>query len=257
MVVCAGVSAPPPPSPSELGWTGSLPHPMEWTAAADSELLKAQAKEVRAPLSDHFAPAKSLQATVYLKMLSTFCERAASQPANHLACPHQVETTALAQPHLSPMRSTLQRWLLTHSGHLVLPPEILIRDFCLVLCCVVVCSHLQVGVAARRESLGETLAGLQEMLMYGLKGMAAYTHHAEALGATSDEAYSYINSALHFLAQPAAKDAGECCWECRCNCIILCQLGLGSVCTGLAKCMKLWKCVNWVGEVLQRWCEDC
>lgn len=37
---------------------------------------------------------------------------------------------------------------------------------------------MQVGVAARRESLGETLAGLQEMLMYGLKGMAAYTHHA-------------------------------------------------------------------------------
>ena len=27
-------------------------------------------------------------------------------------------------------------------------------------------------------SLGETLAGLQEMLVYGLKGMAAYTHHA-------------------------------------------------------------------------------
>jgi hypothetical protein len=36
----------------------------------------------------------------------------------------------------------------------------------------------QVGVAARRESLGATLAGLQEMLVYGLKGMAAYTHHA-------------------------------------------------------------------------------
>lgn len=40
---------------------------------------------------------------------------------------------------------------------------------------------LQVGVAARRESLGATLAGLQEMLMYGLKGMAAYTHHAGML----------------------------------------------------------------------------
>jgi len=39
-------------------------------------------------------------------------------------------------------------------------------------------SCLQAGVALRRESLGETLAGLQEMLMYGLKGMAAYTHHA-------------------------------------------------------------------------------
>lgn len=50
---------------------------------------------------------------------------------------------------------------------------------CAVLCCgVVSVPAQQVGVAARRESLGETLAGLQEMLMYGLKGMAAYTHHA-------------------------------------------------------------------------------
>lgn len=76
-------------------------------------------------------------------------------------------------------------------------------------CCAVSCCGLQVGVAARRESLGATLAGLQEMLMYGLKGMAAYTHHAEALGATSADAYAYINSALHFLAQPAAKDPGR------------------------------------------------
>jgi hypothetical protein len=37
---------------------------------------------------------------------------------------------------------------------------------------------LQAGVSLRRESLGATLAGLQEMLVYGLKGMAAYTHHA-------------------------------------------------------------------------------
>lgn len=34
----------------------------------------------------------------------------------------------------------------------------------------------------RRETLGATLAGLQEMLMYGLKGMAAYTHHAGEAG---------------------------------------------------------------------------
>lgn len=34
---------------------------------------------------------------------------------------------------------------------------------------------------------------------------ATYT---EALGATSADAYGYINSALHFLAQPAAKEPG-------------------------------------------------
>lgn len=43
------------------------------------------------------------------------------------------------------------------------------------VCC---CCCYQAGVALRRESLGATLSGLQEMLMYGLKGMAAYTHHA-------------------------------------------------------------------------------
>ncbi|KAF8063692.1 hcp [Scenedesmus sp. PABB004] len=65
------------------------------------------------------------------------------------------------------------------------------------------------GVAPRREALGATLAGLQEMLAYGLKGMAAYTHHAEALGKTSGDAYAYINRALSFLASPAAKTPGE------------------------------------------------
>jgi hypothetical protein len=43
----AGVTAPPAPSPSELGWTGSLPHPTQYTPAGDAEQLKEQAKEVR------------------------------------------------------------------------------------------------------------------------------------------------------------------------------------------------------------------
>lgn len=43
----AGVSAPAAPSPSELGWTGSLPHPSQFTAGADATLLNEQAKEVR------------------------------------------------------------------------------------------------------------------------------------------------------------------------------------------------------------------
>lgn len=51
----AGVTPHAVPSPSELGWTGSLPHPMQYTAAADSALLKEQAKEVcctaRSPLA--------------------------------------------------------------------------------------------------------------------------------------------------------------------------------------------------------------
>lgn len=131
MLKVAGVAGPAAPSPSELGWTGSLPHPTQFTAGADAELLKEQAKEV--------------------------------------------------------------------------------------------------GVAARRESLGETLAGLQEMLVYGLKGMAAYTHHAEALGATSRDAYGFINKALHFLAQPVAKEPGAVLEMC---------MGLGQANLGVLKMLS-------------------
>lgn len=48
LLLPAGVTAPPAPSPSELGWTGSLPHPTQYLPGGDAELLKEQAKEVRA-----------------------------------------------------------------------------------------------------------------------------------------------------------------------------------------------------------------
>lgn len=34
------------------------------------------------------------------------------------------------------------------------------------------------AITIRKRSLGETLTGLQELIMYGLKGMCAYAHHA-------------------------------------------------------------------------------
>jgi hypothetical protein len=39
-----------------------------------------------------------------------------------------------------------------------------------------------------------------------LQGLAAYAHHAEALGATSPEVFAFVQEALHFLATPGAKD---------------------------------------------------
>jgi hypothetical protein len=54
-----------------------------------------------------------------------------------------------------------------------------LTQLCMLL--LLLLRFLQAGVSLRRESLGATLAGLQEMLVYGLKGMAAYTHHAGAL----------------------------------------------------------------------------
>jgi hydroxylamine reductase (hybrid-cluster protein) len=54
--------------------------------------------------------------------------------------------------------------------------------------------------------LGQTLAGAQELLVYGLKGMAAYAHHAEALGSTDEKVFAFVQEALWFLGQPEAKD---------------------------------------------------
>lgn len=52
--------------------------------------------------------------------------------------------------------------------------------------------HLQTGIAARQAVLGDTLAGLQELLVYGLKGLAAYAHHAEAMGFTDPAIYADV-----------------------------------------------------------------
>ncbi|PNW78577.1 hypothetical protein CHLRE_09g391450v5 [Chlamydomonas reinhardtii] len=65
------------------------------------------------------------------------------------------------------------------------------------------------GVKERQHVLGETLAGLQELLMYGLKGLCAYAHHAEALGHTDPAVYADVQAYLHFLCSPAAADVGQ------------------------------------------------
>ncbi len=40
--------------------------------------------------------------------------------------------------------------------------------------------------------LDATLAGLQELLVYGLKGLCAYAHHAEALGHRDPKVYADV-----------------------------------------------------------------
>jgi hydroxylamine reductase len=42
---------------------------------------------------------------------------------------------------------------------------------------------------------------LQEILTYGLKGTAAYAHHAMILGHEDDEVYAFFNEALNFLTR--------------------------------------------------------
>ena len=59
-----------------------------------------------------------------------------------------------------------------------------------------------VTIDARIKDLGEDIAGLQELLMYGLKGTAAYADHAQILGVEDDGVYAFFHEALHFLTIP-------------------------------------------------------
>lgn len=65
-----------------------------------------------------------------------------------------------------------------------------------------------VGVDAGLDVVGADIVGLRALVLYGLKGVCAYAHHARVLGYESDEVYAGVASALDFLARkPVA--AGE------------------------------------------------
>ena len=48
---------------------------------------------------------------------------------------------------------------------------------------------------------GEDAAGLEQLLTYGLKGVAAYADHAQILGQEDDEVYAFVHEALDFLTR--------------------------------------------------------
>lgn len=56
------------------------------------------------------------------------------------------------------------------------------------------------AVNAGLASVGEDIVGLRSMILYGLKGVAAYAHHAHVLGYESDEVYAGFEDLLDFLA---------------------------------------------------------
>ncbi len=58
-----------------------------------------------------------------------------------------------------------------------------------------------VGVGARIEALGADIAGLQELLTYGLKGAAAYASHARILGREDPSVYAFLHEALDLLTR--------------------------------------------------------
>jgi hydroxylamine reductase len=65
-----------------------------------------------------------------------------------------------------------------------------------------------VKITVRQAALGDDVTGLQELVTYGLKGLAAYADHAQILGQESEDVYAYLHEALDFLAgQPADVNA--------------------------------------------------
>lgn len=55
----------------------------------------------------------------------------------------------------------------------------------------------------------DSVVGLQEMLVYGLKGISAYADHALMQGLENKEIYSFIHEALYFLTSKNCEDIGK------------------------------------------------
>jgi len=58
-----------------------------------------------------------------------------------------------------------------------------------------------VGIAKRLLGQGPDVTGLEELIMYGLKGLAAYAEHAAVLGCEDDDVYAFAHDTLNFLAE--------------------------------------------------------
>lgn len=73
-----------------------------------------------------------------------------------------------------------------------------------------------VSVVAQRDKNGSDLSGLQELLLYGVKGAAAYAHHARVLGHETDAIYAFFSKALAYLAEeaPTVDILLQLCMEC-------------------------------------------
>jgi len=61
------------------------------------------------------------------------------------------------------------------------------------------------SIQNRIDDLGEDVTGLQELITYGLKGLAAYADHAQILGKEDDSIYAFIHRAFDFLTRKPTK----------------------------------------------------
>ncbi|MBE1237376.1 hydroxylamine reductase [Phaeovibrio sulfidiphilus] len=74
-----------------------------------------------------------------------------------------------------------------------------------------------IGIQARRTAFGEDIVSLQELLTYGLKGMAAYAHHAAELGFHDPEVDAFMLEGLDALNDPAPSPDGLLALVMRCG----------------------------------------
>lgn len=58
----------------------------------------------------------------------------------------------------------------------------------------------EVTILKRIEAFGEDVAGLQNLILYGLMGMAAYADHAQILNREDEDVYAFFHEALNFLS---------------------------------------------------------
>ena len=72
------------------------------------------------------------------------------------------------------------------------------------------------SIEKRITAFGEDIAGLQELLAYGLKGTAAYAVHARRLGSENEEVYAFFDEALSYLAaaEPKVDELLSLCLRC-------------------------------------------
>ncbi|MBN1945567.1 MAG: hydroxylamine reductase [Bradymonadales bacterium] len=59
----------------------------------------------------------------------------------------------------------------------------------------------EIGIESRMESRGKDATGLEELIVYGLKGMAAYADHALVLGRSDERINAFFHEALDTLVQ--------------------------------------------------------
>jgi hydroxylamine reductase len=58
-----------------------------------------------------------------------------------------------------------------------------------------------IGINQRFSRLGPDVTGLQEIIVYGLKGLTAYADHAMVLGQEDENVYAFVHEAMDFLTR--------------------------------------------------------